>query len=292
MFLKDLNFSANTMTDQIFTLNCKGKLLVAQRPLVMGVINLTPDSFYAKSRFSGMDHIVHQAEQMLIQGADILDIGGQSTRPGADQVTQDEELERVIAPLETLHRRFPEAVFSIDTYRSAVARVAVDAGASMVNDVGGGNLDLDMFKVVATLGVPYVCVHMKGTPQSMQNLSTYTDLEVEIVDFFIAKLSESRKSGIVDFIVDPGFGFSKTRSQNMQLLSSLPIFKILECPVLLGVSRKSTIYHLLGITADEALNGTTVLNTLGLLGGANILRVHDVREAVEVVKLVDAYSKK
>jgi dihydropteroate synthase len=252
----------------------------------MGIINATPDSFYPASRWTAVDAIVEQAALMLEQGADLLDIGGQSSRPGAEQVTVSEELKRVIEPIEGLHANFPRAIISIDTYRSLVATEAVAAGASMVNDVGAGNLDQDMLRVVGGLGVPYVCVHMKGTPATMQQHAVYADVCLEVMDFFISKIAQCHAAGIRDVIVDPGFGFSKNSKHNFALLKHLSLFKSLNCPILIGLSRKSTIYKLLGISAEDALNGTTVLNTVGLLAGAQILRVHDVKQAVEAVKLL------
>jgi dihydropteroate synthase len=270
----------------MFTLNCKGKLLVAEQPLVMGIINSTPDSFYEGSRFMDEDIILKQAEKMLTEGADILDIGGQSTRPGAEQVSINEERNRVIPVIEIVHRYFPEAIISIDTYHAGVAKEAVLAGASMVNDITAGNADPGMLEDVGKMGVPYVCMHMKGTPQTMQKNPVYENIHKELLDFFIAKKKQCIQSGIKDIIIDPGFGFGKTIQHNFELLHHLEIFKMLECPLLIGISRKSTIYKTLGVSANEALNGTTVLNTIGLMKGASILRVHDAREAKEAIKLV------
>jgi dihydropteroate synthase len=275
----------------MFTLNCKGRLLVANKPLVMGIINATPDSFYAGSRHSTIDGILHQAEEMLREGADILDIGGQSSRPGSTAVGEAEELNRVIDGIVAVHRRFPEAFVSIDTWYSKVAKEAVTAGACMVNDISAGSLDENMFSTVASLKVPYVLMHMLGTPQTMQQSPRYTNVTKEVLDFFIAKVDFLKKAGITDIIIDPGFGFGKTIEHNFELLRRLSIFKIIDYPLLLGISRKSSIYKTLGITAEEALNGTTVLNTIGLLNGASILRVHDVKEAKEAIELVAACMK-
>jgi len=272
----------------MFTLNCKGRLLVADKPLVMGIINATPDSFYAGSRQATVDGILRQAELMITQGADILDIGGQSSRPGSLPVVENDELSRVIEGITTVHDHFPEAFISIDTYYSKVASAAVAAGACMVNDISAGSIDANMFKTVAALNVPYVLMHMKGTPQTMQQSPQYENVTREVLDFFITKLDHLKKSGINDIIIDPGFGFGKSITHNFQLLRQLSIFKITGYPVLLGISRKSTIYKTLGITAEEALNGTTVLNTIGLVNGAHILRVHDVKEAKEAIRLVQA----
>jgi dihydropteroate synthase len=270
----------------MFTLNCKGKLLVIENPIVMGIINATPDSFYEGSRFTGAQNILRHAEQMLKEGADILDIGGQSTRPGSRQLNEGEELSRIIEPIKLLHKHFPEAIISVDTYQSKVAVEAVSAGASIVNDISGGNLDDNMLSAVGKLGVPYICMHMQGTPQTMQKDPNYENVTKEVLDFFINKIDECKKAGIHDVIIDPGFGFGKTIRHNFALLKNLSVFQMLEKPLLAGVSRKSTIYKTLGITANEALNGTTVMNTIALLNGANILRVHDVKEAKEAVKLV------
>ncbi|MFI5131925.1 MAG: dihydropteroate synthase [Chitinophagales bacterium] len=272
----------------MFTLKCKGKLLVLDRPLVMGIINATPDSFYEGSRRTGIEAMVHQADIMLNEGADILDIGGQSTRPGSDPITAEEELKRVIGGIDAIHKKFPDAVVSIDTYYSMVAKVAVNAGASMVNDISAGSIDAAMIPTVASLQVPYVLMHMKGSPQSMQHSPQYENVTKEVLDYFIAKVDELRRSGIHDIIIDPGFGFGKNISHNFELLRNLSVFKMLERPILIGISRKSTIYKTLAVTAEEALNGTTVLNTIGLMNGANILRVHDVKEAKETIRLVVA----
>ena len=272
----------------MFTLNCKGRLLVADKPLVMGIINVTPDSFYAGSRQVTVDGVLRQAETMLDQGADILDIGGQSSRPGSSVVGEDEELKRVIEGIAALHDRFPEVFISVDTYYSKVAREAVSAGACIVNDISAGAIDSNMFATVSSLKVPYILMHMQGTPQTMQQSSQYENVTREVLDFLIAKIDLLKKEGIRDIIIDPGFGFGKTIAHNFELLRQLSVFKIIDHPLLLGISRKSTIYKTLGINADEALNGTTVLNTIGLMNGASILRVHDVKPAKEAVRLVDA----
>ena len=274
----------------MFTLNCKGRLLVIDQPIVMGIINVTPDSFYSGSRKPLVDDVLRQAEKMIREGAAILDIGGQSTRPGSEDIGLEGELSRVIPTIEAVHRHFPETVISVDTFYSKVASEAIDTGAAIVNDISAGTIDLEMIPTVATLNVPYIGMHMKGTPKTMNQLATYEDVTLEVLDFFIKKKEECRQAGIKDVIIDVGFGFAKTVEHNFTLLKNLSIFKILEKPLLVGLSRKATIYKTLGITAEEALNGTTVLNTVGLLNGANILRVHDVKEAVEVVKLVKAFS--
>lgn len=275
----------------MFTLNCKGRMLVVDKPLVIGIINATPDSFYSGSRFKGVDAIVDIAEKMLNDGADILDIGGQSTRPGSEQISAEEEAERVIPAIRAIADNFPKAFISVDTYYSKVAKAAVDAGVSIVNDISAGSFDNKMIETVAALKVPYILMHMKGTPQTMQQNAVYENVTREVLDFFIAKTHELKQAGIIDVIIDPGFGFAKTIEQNFELLKNLSVFKMLDKPILLGVSRKSTIYKTLGKTAEEALNGTTVLNTIGLMNGASILRVHDVKEAKEAVTLFSAINK-
>jgi dihydropteroate synthase len=269
----------------MFTLNCKGKLIVFESPLVMGIVNITPDSFYAGSRFTNSDAILSQAEKMIEEGADILDLGGQSTRPGSEAVTVEEELKRVIPNIGNIHRHFPDSITSVDTFYSKVAVEAVNAGASIVNDISAGRQDEKMLTEVAALKVPFVAMHMRGNPSTMQELTTYDNLVRELLDFFIEKREQCRQAGIKDLIIDPGFGFAKTIGQNFELLKNLSVFKMLDLPILVGLSRKSTIYKTLNISAEEALNGTTVLNTIALMNGANIIRVHDVKEARETVKL-------
>jgi len=275
----------------MFTLNCKGRLLVVDKPLVMGIINATPDSFYSGSRFPNVDNIILAAEKMLNDGADILDIGGQSTRPGSEMISADEEIERVVPAIKKIVEKFPEAFISTDTFYAKVAKAAVDAGASIINDISAGSIDQDMIITVAELKVPYVLMHMKGTPQTMQQLAKYENVTREVLDFFITKTDALKKAGIYDIIIDPGFGFAKTIEQNFELLKNLSVFKMLDKPILLGISRKSTIYKTLDISPEEALNGTTVLNTIGLMNGASILRVHDVKEAKEAITLFSTMNK-
>jgi dihydropteroate synthase len=275
----------------MFTLNCKGRLLVIDKPLVMGIINATPDSFFDGSRFNGVDEIVTEAERMLNDGADVIDLGGQSTRPGSDLIPADEEIKRVIPAIKTIANKFPGTIISIDTFYSKVAAAAIGAGATIVNDISAGSMDHKMIGTVAELKVPYVLMHMKGTPQTMQQNTTYENVTREVLDFFIAKTHELKNAGIVDIIIDPGFGFAKTIGQNFELLKDLSVFKMLDKAIMLGISRKSTIYKTLGLSANEALNGTSVLNTIGLMNGASILRVHDVKEAKEAVKLFSAIYK-
>jgi dihydropteroate synthase len=257
----------------------------------MGIINATPDSFFSSSRFNNIDDIAAQVEKMLNDGADIIDIGGQSTRPGSELISADEEMKRIIPAIEMIAKKFPITFISIDTFYSKVATAAVDAGASIVNDISAGSMDSKMIETVAGLKVPYILMHMKGTPQTMQQNAVYENVTLELLDFFIAKTNELKRAGIIDMIIDPGFGFAKTIDHNFELLKNLSVLKMLERPVMLGVSRKSTIYKTLGITAEEALNGTTVLNTIGLLHGVSILRVHDVKEAKEAITLFSAMNK-
>jgi dihydropteroate synthase len=275
----------------MYTLNCKGKLLVVDKPLVMGIINATPDSFYEGSRFYGTDKIMAQAEKMLIEGADIIDIGGQSTKPGSIQIAVEEELKRVIPSIELICRKFPDALISIDTFFSKVAVEAVGAGATIVNDISAGTMDQNMIEIVSSLNVPYVLMHMKGNPQNMQQDPAYENVTREVLDFFIRKISDLKKAGLTDVIIDPGFGFGKTITHNFDLLKNLSVFKMLDKPILMGVSRKSTIYKTLGTTAADSLNGTTVLNSFGLMNGATILRVHDVKEAKDATILFSAMAK-
>lgn len=280
----------NSLKRPIDTLNCAGRLLLVDKPLVMGIINVTPDSFYGGNSRSSLDGYVKQAGLMLEQGATILDIGGQSTRPGSQRIGADEEIERVLPVVEAIHASYPEAFLSIDSYHHRVAAAAVKAGASMVNDISAGELDPLMIQTVASLNVPYVMMHMKGEPGNMQDLAVYLDLLREVMDYFTARIVACRQAGIKDIIIDPGFGFAKTISQNFRLLKQLDLFRIFDLPILAGLSRKSTIYKTLGTDSAHALNGTTVLNTIALLNGASILRVHDVPEAVEAIQLVSAYE--
>lgn len=273
----------------MFTLNCRGRLVLIDKPLVMGIINVTPDSFYKGSRKQAAHDIIEEAGIMIGEGADILDIGGQSTRPGSKRITAAEEIERVVPAIEEIIQAYPHALISIDTYYAEVAAAAVQAGATLINDISSGNMDKDMISTVASLRTPYICMHMKGTPETMQQEANYEDVVKEILDFLIYKVYECHEAGINDVIIDPGFGFGKTIQQNMLILKQLSIFKMINCPILVGLSRKATVYKTLGTTPEEGLNGTTVLNTLALENGANILRVHDVKEAREAVTLWREY---
>ena len=269
----------------MFTLKFKNKTLNITTPVVMGIVNVTPDSFYANSRKQSIDEALFLTEKMLLEGATFIDIGGQSTKPNSEQVANDVELNRVIPIIEAIALKFPEANISIDTYNSIVAKNAVEAGAMMVNDIGGGTLDASMFTTIAALNVPYICMHLKGNPNTMQQHTNYNNVVEDVKDYFTEKISQANEIGLKQLIIDIGFGFAKTTEQNFELIKNLSKFTSFKKPVLLGVSRKSSIYKTLGITAQEALNGTTILNTMGILNGANILRVHDVKEAMEVIKL-------
>ncbi len=256
----------------------------------MGIINVTPDSFFSGSRKSSIDEVLEVAESMLKEGATFLDVGGYSSRPGAEETSVEEELNRVIAPIDAIMKRFPDAIISIDTFRSEVARNAVETGGAIINDISAGHLDHAMLETVAQLGVPYIAMHMRGNPQTMKELSNYEDMLFEMMKYFSFVTNHCNQLGIKDVIIDPGFGFAKTTKQDFDLLNKLDHFHYLGRPLMVGVSRKSLIYRTLDSTAQEALNGTSVLNTVALLKGIQILRVHDVKQAVEVVKLVKELS--
>ena len=274
----------------MFTLNCKGRLLTLNAPVVMGIINMTPDSFFSDSRPFNLHAALLKAEQMIQEGATIIDIGGQSTRPGSELVSEEEELNRVIAVTELIKKEFPEIYLSIDSFYAKVARESVNAGADIVNDISSGSMDENMIPVVAALKVPYIAMHMQGKPKTMQDNPEYDQVTRNVLDYFIVLTEKLRLAGILDIIVDPGFGFGKTIEQNFTLLKELSVFKLLQKPILSGISRKSMIWKTLAINPDEALNGTTVLNTIGLINGANILRVHDVKEAMETIQLFEKYN--
>jgi dihydropteroate synthase len=276
-----------TMSPVANTINCRGRLIDLAQPHVMGILNITPDSFFEGSRTQTEEQILAKAQGMLEAGATFLDLGGHSTRPGAVGVSESEETDRVLMAAELIIRCFPEALISIDTFRASVARACVGAGACMINDISGGNLDETMFETVAKLKVPYVLMHSRGTPETMMDLNQYNDLVIDILGEIQTKIHQLRSLGQQDIIVDLGFGFAKNADQNYVLLKHLEDFRILNCPILVGVSRKSMIWRKLDITPAQALNGTTVLNTFALMKGANILRVHDVREAVEAIRLLE-----
>ncbi len=266
------------------TLNCKGKLIDLTVPKIMGILNVTPDSFFDGGKYQSQIEIRSQVEKLLSDGADFIDIGAYSSKPNANFVSEGEELSRIIPVLSELIKTFPDALFSIDTFRSNVAKACIDLGAAMINDISAGSLDDEMLKTVATLQVPYVMMHMRGTPQTMQTHTDYNDIVKEMLFYFSQKISQARELGINDLIIDPGFGFAKTLDQNYDVFQKLELFDI-GIPILVGISRKSMIYKSLNTSIEESINGTTVLNTIALTKGAKILRVHDVKEAVECVKL-------
>lgn len=269
------------------TINIKGELFSLDRPVVMGILNVTPDSFFAGSRKRTEAEIAARIEEILAQGGDWIDIGGYSSRPDATPVTADEEMRRLELGLEILSRDYPSVPVSVDTFRADVARCCVEKyGVAMINDISAGELDPEMFRTVADLQVPYIMMHMRGTPQTMASLTDYTDLMDEIMLYFAEKVRQLRLMGVSDLILDPGFGFSKTLEQNYELMAHLREFGIFDLPILVGISRKRMIYQLLGGSPEESLNGTTALHAYALLNGADILRVHDVKEAVEVVRIV------
>lgn len=271
------------------TLNTGGKLIDLSSPKVMGILNVTPDSFYSGSRFQSDKEILSQAEKMIAEGADFIDLGGYSSRVGATDISHEEELERLLPAIKLLSTHFKETIISIDTFRAEVAERAIDAGAHIINDISGGELDAKMFQTIAKLKVPYILMHMKGTPQTMAKLNQYDDMVFDIYQYFSKKVNELKNLGVHDVILDPGFGFAKNIDQNFNLLNQLQSFSSLELPMLIGLSRKSMIWRTLGIEPEEALNGTSVLNTLALQNGVAILRVHDVKEAKQCIKLLEKY---
>lgn len=273
------------------TINCKGKIINLSAPLVMGVMNITPDSFYDGGSYRNPLDAIKKAEQFLDEGADILDMGAASSRPGAAIIHPEEEQDRLLPALKAVVRQFPEAVISIDTYHSSTARIAIEAGAHLINDISAGEIDKQMFNTVAELQVPYIMMHMQGRPDNMQLEPSYHHLIKDIAFYFSEKVSILKEKGVHDIILDPGFGFGKTLEQNYQLLAGLDYFRMFELPLLVGVSRKSMINKVLGVPPSRALNGTTVLNTLAIEQGADIIRVHDVREASEVIKICSFYQK-
>lgn len=273
------------------TINCKGNLIDFETPKIMGILNLTPDSFYDGGSYKSDKQALSQVEKMLNEGATFIDIGGQSTRPTSTWLEPEKELRRVLPVLDVIIREFPKILVSIDTFYAKVAEETVQHGAAIINDISAGNLDDKMFSTIGKLRVPYIIMHMRGKPQTMQTLTQYDDLIRDILYYFSEKVNKARALGINDLIVDPGFGFSKTKTQNFKLLKELELFKTLDLPILMGVSHKSTIYKTLNIKPEQALNGTTALNMISLINGAHILRVHEVREAMECVELFLAYTK-
>jgi len=267
------------------TLNAGGKLIDLTSPKVMGIINLTPDSFFAGSRKQDVTSVLEQAGKMLAEGAAFLDLGAYSSRPGAADISAQEETDRLLPAVEAIIAKYPDAVLSIDTFRANVAEAAISAGAHIINDISGGGLDADMFATVAKLQVPYILMHMKGTPQNMVQQAEYENVFAEVFDYFVKKYQQLKEIGVKDVILDPGFGFAKKAEHSYTLMKRLQEFNMLQLPLLVGISRKRMIYNELGVTAEEALNGTTALNAIALTKGADILRVHDVKEAVEAVKV-------
>jgi len=269
------------------TINCKGNLIDLAAPKVMGILNITPNSFYDGGKFQEESVVLNQVEKILNEGATFIDIGAYSSKPNAEFVSEEEELQRILPILQQIIKQFPDIIVSIDTFRAEVAKQCVLNGAALINDISAGLLDEKMLPTVAELQVPYIMMHMKGNPQTMQSLAQYDDIVKEMIYYFSERIFEARKLGINDLIVDPGFGFAKTLEQNYEVMQKLDIFKQLELPLLVGISRKSMIYKTLETSAQEALNGTTFLNAIALEKGANILRVHDVKEAVEGLKLFE-----
>lgn len=276
----------DTFLNRKTTLNLKGKLVDLSSPCVMGILNLTVDSFYSNSRFGSVEQALLRAETIINEGGRFIDIGAYSSRPGASEVSAEEETDKIVPVVEAICKAFPDALLSIDTFRAKVARAAVDAGAHMINDISAGNLDDAMFQTVAHLNVPYIMMHMKGTPKTMQQNTKYQNLMLEMTGYFSEKIDNLKRLGVKDIILDPGFGFAKTLDQNYEALHQMETLDIFELPVLAGLSRKSMIYKLLGGGPEQALNGTTTLNTIALLKGACILRVHDVKAATECIALV------
>ena len=268
------------------TINCKGELIDFSSPKVMGVLNITPDSFYDGGCYTKEKDILYQTEKMLTEGATFIDVGAYSSKPGADHISEDEELKRIVPVIDLLLKNFPEIILSIDTFRSKVAQETIHTGAAIINDISGGKMDNDMFATVANLKVPYILMHMQGTPQNMQQNPIYEDVTKEIIFFFAEQIRKLQQLMVNDIIIDIGFGFGKTIDHNFEILKNLELFKSLDAPILAGISRKSMLYKTLGISAQEALNATTSANTIALLNGAHILRVHDVKEAMEAVKIV------
>lgn len=266
-------------------INCKGRLLSLSDPIVMGILNITPDSFFSGHLNESLAHLIDRVAGMLQAGASLIDVGGQSTRPGSERINAATEAARVLPVISALHHHFPELIISIDTYHSSVAQQAIERGASIVNDISAGEMDHEMIATVAALGVPYICMHMQGVPENMQDNPDYDDVTREVMDFFIAKVDQCRKAGIKDIILDPGFGFGKQLEHNFQLLRELHLLCNLGLPVLAGLSRKGMIWKSLQTTPEGALNGTTAANMIALMNGAAILRVHDVKEAKEAITI-------
>lgn len=267
------------------TINCKGILVDLSTPKVMGILNVTPNSFFDGGKYKNESEILSQVEKMLLDGATFIDIGAYSSKPNAEFVSEQEEISRIVPVVDLILKHFPETIISIDTFRTEVARASIESGAAIINDISAGNLDDKMFEIIAKYNVPYIMMHMRGNPQTMQTLTDYDDIVKEMLFYFSEKVAVARSFGINDLIIDPGFGFAKTITQNYEVFQKMELFNMLELPLLIGISRKSMIYKTLETTIENALNGTTVLNTLALTKGAKILRVHDVKEAMECVTL-------
>ena len=272
------------------TINCKGTLIDLSSPKVMGILNITPDSFFDGGKYKNDTDMLVHVKKMLVDGATFIDVGAYSSKPGAVKISEDQEIKRILPVIDLLIREFPDIIISVDTFRSKVAELSINAGAAIINDISGGNMDENMFKTVAKLQVPYIIMHMLGTPQNMQKKPIYSDITHELISFFSDKIFKLHQLKLNDIIIDVGFGFGKTIDHNFELLKNLSLFKNLDTPVLVGISRKSMLYKTLDISAQEALNATTSANTIALLNGANILRVHDVKEAVEAIKIVNKTS--
>ncbi len=286
-----ISMSENNPFKKNYSLNINGILLDFDQAKVMGILNVTPDSFFDGGKYPSLKSILNRVEKMLSDGADIIDIGAMSSKPGAIEITENEEIERLFPVLKEITRLFPEAILSIDTYRSQVAKESIELGAHIINDISAGTLDANMFRIISQLQVPYIMMHMNGTPSTMQKNPSYRNVVTEIFDFFFSRIQKLRELKVKDIIIDPGFGFGKTLNHNYQILKNLDYFNNLEVPLLAGISRKSMIYNLIKSDANSALNGTSVANTIALLKGASILRVHDVKEAKEAIKIVDYMQK-
>jgi dihydropteroate synthase len=281
------DFKPKTATENLktMTINCKGQLIDLSTPKVMGILNVTPNSFFDGGKYRNNSEILFQVEKMLIEGATFIDIGAYSSKPNAEFVSEEEEISRIIPVINLILRHFPETILSIDTFRSEVAKASIENGAAIINDISAGHLDDKMLEVIGKYNVPYIMMHMRGTPQTMQTLTVYEDIVKEMLFYFSERIAKARSFGINDLIIDPGFGFAKKLDQNYEVFQKTELFKMLDLPLLVGISRKSMIYKTLNTSIEEALNGTTILNTLALTKGAKILRVHDVKEAMECVTL-------
>lgn len=267
-------------------MNCKGNLIDLSAPKVMGILNVTPNSFFDGGKYKNEGELLERVEKMLNEGASFIDVGAYSSKPNAEFVSEEEEISRIVPVVNLLQKHFPDIILSIDTFRAGVAKICIENGAAIINDISAGKLDDKMLEIVAQFQIPYIMMHMKGTPQTMQAFTQYNDIIKDMLFYFSERIAAARTFGINDIIIDPGFGFAKTIDQNYEVLQKMELFQMLELPLLAGISRKSMIYKTLGINAENALNGTTVLNTIALTKGAKILRVHDVKEAVESIKLL------